>query len=146
MRHWLLILLIALLPLRGWAADAMAVEMASQTLLQPLNATNTVAKNSMDTGAKSQFHASSAAASHADCFEHAQSPTQPGTPPSADAHDQPAEGHCSSCVACQVCHSVALAALPGVLALNTLPHGAPRITGAAFTSASAAPGFKPPIS
>lgn len=29
MRHWLLILLIALLPLRAWAGDAMAVAMPS---------------------------------------------------------------------------------------------------------------------
>ena len=29
MRHWLLIFLIALLPLRGWASDAMAVSMPS---------------------------------------------------------------------------------------------------------------------
>ncbi|MBT9550486.1 MAG: hypothetical protein IV088_06540 [Hydrogenophaga sp.] len=29
MRHWLLIFLIALLPLRGWASDAMAMSMPS---------------------------------------------------------------------------------------------------------------------
>lgn len=31
MRHWLLILLMALLPLRGWAGVAMAVSMATPT-------------------------------------------------------------------------------------------------------------------
>lgn len=35
MRHWFLVLMIALLPLRGWVGDAMAVEM----LAQPAHAT-----------------------------------------------------------------------------------------------------------
>ncbi|PZO12555.1 MAG: hypothetical protein DCF26_18760 [Burkholderiales bacterium] len=30
MRHWFLVLMIALLPLRGWVGDAMAVEMLTQ--------------------------------------------------------------------------------------------------------------------
>jgi hypothetical protein len=30
MRHWFLVLMIALLPLRGWVGDAMAMEMLTQ--------------------------------------------------------------------------------------------------------------------
>ena len=52
MRRLFLFIMIALLPLRGWMGDVMAVEMASQTM----NATKSVANYVYPTRAKGQFN------------------------------------------------------------------------------------------
>ena len=121
MRHLLLILMLALLPMRGWAGDVMAIRMAGH---QPVVVEKV------------------ASAPHAECAEHAHANAHPAS----GAHDAKTNGDCPSCAGCQVCSSVALFMQPSAVAVSRLPHGVPSMTGAAFTSAEPAPGFKPPIS
>lgn len=124
LRFLFLALLIALLPLRGWVGDVMAMERTTTALAQ---------------GSGHHLMVSAAdihADTHADCPGHA------GTPaPAASAADD-----CGTCTACQLCHAPALT--PAGATSVHLPHigprpGAPTID---FASAERAPGFKPPIS
>ncbi|MBX3657482.1 MAG: hypothetical protein KF740_03515 [Ramlibacter sp.] len=134
MRRWFLIVMIALLPLRVWAGDVMA----SQMLMQQLNAINTVANNGHPKRASVALDSEMAATPHADCAGHG-SAAGPGD-------DAPAGMDCSTCVACQVCHSLALMALPAPQATSGAWHHAPAGGALAYSSAPVALGFKPPIS
>jgi uncharacterized protein YoaH (UPF0181 family) len=137
MRHWLLILMIALLPARGWIGDAMATGMAAGHAQQI--AAKTIAINPHGQRAESHFEhdvsTSEVAQAVPDCAGHASS----DTPTAADAH-------CESCSACQACHTLALSpatvdSLPVFQAFHPSPAAVPR-----FASAEAALGQKPPIS
>jgi len=141
MRHWFIILLIALLPLRGWASDAMATQMgmaqvqaqqqgAAKATAEPAYAVGEPAHIDSDTGV------AKAALAAADCSNHA----------SGD-DSQAADTHCESCSACQACHTVALSPIPNFTASAALNLSAlPRAAIAQFTSAQAARDQKPPIS
>jgi hypothetical protein len=128
MRHLLLALLVALLPLRGWVGDAMATGMLAQQLVAIQN----VAHDSDSTLANGML-------------EHKKQPKMadcPGHPAVADDSDSTQH----NCASCNLCHSVAFTPvfatlLPAALAA-ALPHAANR----SFTSAESAAGFKPPIS
>lgn len=142
MRHLLLALMIVLLPLRGWAGDAMATGMATAPLQHQQSAMEVIAGHAHEPGSVS--HSAHEMASHApaqalhDCAEQADDqPAQAG-----NAHD----GHCNTCEACQACHTVALS--PVTAGLNTSFNAPtqPRAMAAQFTSAPAALGQKPPIS
>jgi hypothetical protein len=116
MRHWFLVLMIALLPLRGWVGDAMAVEM----LTMPAHASV-----AMDEHGADQDH------DHCACDEHAQH-----TGGNTDHQHH----------ACDVCNVPALATavpalqpLPGVHRQLTPP-------AERFASSEAQRGIKPPIS
>ena len=123
MRRILIILMIALLPLRSWAGDLMAVSMSTEAL--------TVATASI------AVHQASADAK--DCAGHSgpQSLTS-----DAIALD---DGHCETCVACQICHSVAF------VNVISVPHGAlegtveETLLSSRFASATLADCVKPPI-
>lgn len=135
MHRLFLFILIALLPLRGWVGDVMAMEMASQQL----NTILSVATHAQPTGATGQFGSQNAAATHSEC---------PGHPAmaSGDASDNTASGHCNTCGVCQICHTVALAGTaafnpPQAVFVLPLPLGSTR-----FASALPAPSLKPPIS
>ena len=138
MRHIFLIIMIALLPLRGWVSDAMATGMlAGQVQQHQQTATKTVAIHDHEAGTKA-FHDTEtrvAVATAADCPGHA-----------SDAQFHAADAHCDSCSVCQACHTVALspavACVTGVFDLRTLPHA----TVAQFASAEVALRQKPPIS
>ena len=122
MRYLLIALMIVLLPLRGWAGNAMAVDMAAQQVLM------------------AQAGAVSTAAMPADCPMHLQAV--------ADKADQtsPAVDHCHSCDTCQLC--LALASWPPQdwpAGLTSRP-GAPLLAGTSFRSADTAASIKPPIS
>lgn len=140
MRHLLLIIMIALLPLRGWVGDAMATGMAATQLQhQSQTATNTIASHAHNSGGNSHFDLETAVAqadwTAADCAGHA----SVGEPHAADTH-------CESCSVCQACHTVALSLtgtdVTGALTLSTQPVAA----GAQFASAETALGEKTPIS
>ncbi len=137
MRHFLLVLMIALLPVRGWIGDAMATSMAAGHAQQI--AIKTIAHNHDESRAEAQFdhHAalSEAVPETADCLNHV----------SSDAPSV-AEANCDSCPACQSCHTVALSlaapdSSPVFHAFNVPPAAAHL-----FASADAALGQKPPIS
>lgn len=121
MRYVVFAILIALLPLRSWAGDAMAIQMAAQTI---------------------PATAASPNSEHADCMEHAAMADDGAT------HDKAptADGHCNTCAACQACSAVALVFPDTAVALAALHHSVPQWTAVRFTSADRALGQKPPIS
>ena len=139
MRHLFLIIMIALLPLRGWVSDAMATGMAATQAQQTqVVATKLVATHTHAVSEKSHFDLENMMTevdpTSADCSGHAFA---------AESHA--ADKHCESCSICQACHTVALSpATTGVSAvfnLSTLP----RAAAAQFASAPTALGEKPPI-
>lgn len=137
MRHLVLALMIVLLPLRGWAGDAMATEMASMS-----GAMNSVAASAHETGAKGLFdHQNGALETEnavPDCHEQVAAQT--------DADNTAGGDHCGTCQACQVCHTVGLSPSPLSLTAAFAPPQLRPTRAAAFTSAASALGQKPPIS
>ena len=144
-RYLVVALMVVLLPLRSWAGDVMATQMASSARVT-VTAIETGAASAHKMGAivsfnyqKQALHTGKAAS---DCHENGL--TQPSVQGHADKANVAAE-HCSTCIACQVCHTVALmSALPGV----TVPFALSQLrqsSSASFTSADAALGQKPPI-
>ena len=126
MRHLVLALMIVLLPLRGWAGDAMATQMASHAIAIE-SASFDHQNQALDT--PQAIH---------DCHEQAAG--------GLEADHTANNDHCGTCQACQACHTVALS--PSALKITTSftsPHLRP-VKVAAFTSAAAALGQKPPIS
>lgn len=138
MRHLLLILMIALLPLRGWVSDAMATGMVTAQVQQQ-TAAKTVATHAHQ--AWTQAHQDNetvvvdAFQTSADCSGHG-----------SGGDDHANDTHCDSCSVCQACHTVALspAAAHATAAFN--PRTLPRAVVAQFVSAEHALGEKPPIS
>jgi hypothetical protein len=122
MHRWLLLVMIALLPLRGWVAEAMAGEMLEQRVAMAAV---------QDVAAHQPAH---------DCMGHDTGTAQP-------AGEQAAHGaDCPTCASCQVCSAVALgfAAQPQAAVGYSQPR--PHSPDRAHRSAERAQAFKPPIS
>jgi hypothetical protein len=129
-RLLLLIVLMTLLPLRGWAGDSMAISMMFGT---------------------ANHHATASAAETAHvvapmAMDHANCAGQSGTVASTDK-TTPAPDHCSTCPSCQACFTIGLI-VPMVNVAAALPHTSLRhsSTVAWFASADLAHSQKPPIS
>jgi hypothetical protein len=147
MRHLLLALLIALLPLRGWVGDAMATQMAagqiqhsqSQQHGQQHDATKMIADDQDGILAAAHFdHEETAEALQAaepDCAGH-----------STGESTHAADGHCESCAACQACNAVALSLTGPDLSPVFISLARPLPAADPFASADAALRQKPPIS
>ncbi len=133
MRILLLALMIALLPVRGWMGNAMAVDMASQVVAKAQKA-----PTAESTGTVADSDASMAA----DCPMHAQSADNAA----ADREAQVSGVHCNACDTCELCLALATSTWPGASALAFAPHLAPLATGYRFSSADSFSSFKPPIS
>ena len=131
MRRIVFILMIALLPLRGWMGEAMATEMATMHLIatQAIN-TPAIAKFGTENGISSPLETS--AAMPADCDMHAKS--APDTPPSKQL-----------CSHCQACHAVGLACTVQIISTHTPHYAAPTAHVSLFASAPLALSQKPPI-
>ena len=150
MRVLVLILMIALLPLRALAGDVMATQMASS-----LSAIENGAARAHKTGATSTFTLQQDPVdipkAMPDCHEQPASDhsAADGDADALGSHSQsatPSSDHCNTCAACQVCHTLALSPhAPGDVALFASPQLRQTST-AVFTSADAALGQKPPIS
>jgi Protein of unknown function (DUF2946) len=121
MRHLLLALLIALLPIRSWMGDAMAVAM----LAAPAHAMNqTASDHAMDTG-------------HDVGSEHAMMGDHVGMQDNGGEHTHKS---------CEVCNGPAMAlAIPAVPTLAPL-HGVLVPPAERFVSSEPHRGTKPPIS
>ena len=136
MRYLVLALMIVLLPLRGWAVDAMATQMASTAIgIQ----TGTAGTHAMTATSASEHQNSSSEdlQARADCHEQLAGS-------SGDIYPVENE-HCGTCQACQACHTVALSPSPfEVMASFVSPQLRPT-RAAAFTSVASALGQKPPI-
>jgi hypothetical protein len=129
MRHILLALLIALLPLRGWVGDAMAMSLVTHPAA---HAVHTLAPSEAvaDHCAEHTGHTA-----HADHTADAAS-----SPHASDVH--PTHQH----KACDVCNGPAMA-LSGVEAVAPpLPHGVQATAAERFASTVLPQGIKPPIS
>jgi len=128
MRILFLALMIALLPLRGWVGDVMAME----RLGQALTATPV------------------AAAVHGECHEMQQHHGHDAAHEDMSRPAGHASGHapadCSGCTVCQICHSVVLASAPVPASTAVLPTALPPSQARLYASAEPVPGFKPPIS
>ena len=136
MRYFVLALMIFLLPLRGWAGDVMATQMAGSAIAIEKGSTST-----HEMGAKAFFdhqkHSVSISPAVPDCHEQQVS--------HSDTADTLTNDHCITCAACQSCHTVALSPTsPRLATLFNRPH-VRQVIAARFTSADAALGQKPPI-
>ena len=141
MRRLVFILMIALLPLRGWMGEAMATEMATMHLIaaQSINTPATaefVTKNSTN-GMSSHLEASADAAlpstaMPADCEMHAKSASD----------STPSKLQCSHC---QACHAVGLACTVQIISASNSHNPAPAAHVSLFASAPLALSQKPPI-
>ncbi len=138
MRHLFLIIMIALLPLRGWVSDAMATGMVTAQV-QQMVATNTVATSARAAGVKAHHDAeivvTGASQAPSDCSGHA-----------SGGDDHADDTHCSTCSVCQACHTVALSPAAAEVTTAFNPRTLPHAVVAPFASAEAALGQKPPIS
>ncbi|PHM20621.1 MAG: hypothetical protein CK604_06805 [Curvibacter sp. PD_MW3] len=144
MRILLLALMIALLPLRGWVGDAMAVEMVASALNDTEIATDFAAPHADNTRPEAEYHAQATAMAHADCPGHTAMMTSSDSP--ADDMQHPVHAaDCATCAACQICHTVALTPVAWHIGTYALPAVQPQASSHHFASAERAPGFKPPI-
>ena len=141
MRHIVLALMIALLPLRGWAGDVMATQMAASAISIEAVVIKTAAVNALEMGEQGSF------AHQKQNFESSNAPS--------DCHEQLGvhsdtvnasnSEHCATCPACQVCHTVALSPPSLNVTISfTSPQAGPT-SASTFTSADTALGQKPPI-
>ena len=129
MRRFVLILMLVLLPLRGWVGEAMAMDMLAQSAF----AIQKVATFAHHTSASSTFDAEV----QAHCNE---------ASPETAATTDPGASPCGTCPLCQMCHTVAAPAPLGTMPTPWLPHAQPTTGHARFASAPAAFALKPPIS
>ncbi len=133
MRHLLLIFLIAVLPVRGWAADVMSVAMASHEL----NAITNVANSVSNTRAIGQFGAEMKASMPIDC---------PMLASSQSTTDDTASPVFKGCTTCQLCMALVTGYSMMLARAVHLPQAAQGMACTSFSSAERAPGFRPPIS
>jgi hypothetical protein len=131
MRRFLIVLMIALLPLRSWAGDLMGVSMSTQMLTTA--SANIAAKHA---------DAKHASADMKDCADHAglHSAATSGDPEGTD------DAHCKTCVTCQICHSVLLVDIALPTSVAPVPERLKAPSDATFVSATLADSAKPPIS
>jgi hypothetical protein len=120
MRHLLLALLIALLPVRGWVGNAMAIDMAAQ------QAVAVTQQSPMP----------------ADCPMHAQAPDQAGN----TSQQAEAGTLCVNCDTCQLCLALASFTSTDPSTGAHAAHSGPMDTGIRFSSADSVFKLKPPIS
>lgn len=135
MRHIILILMIALLPARGWTSDAMTVSMA----LQQLAAIQNVVTRGLDMGAGALQYFAVKTVMSAECPMQMQQAQAPG--------DDSLQVKVSyGCTTCQLCMALVTGYPTMPLRAVPLPQAAQVITSISFTNAERATGFKPPIS
>ena len=135
MRHLLIILLIAVLPVRGWASEQMAVSMAAQQLvvaaIEPVAATGNPVL-----GQASKDAITAATATTATTVISA----------TTDVAGEPISPLCKGCTTCQLCMALVTGYPPILRIASQLPPATHLSSNVSFTSAERAPGFKPPIS
>ena len=158
MRRILLILMIALLPVRGWASDVMSVAHAAQQL----NTTEFIATHALQTRATAIFYGyfevKSVSSMPWDC-PMAAGDVASGAADVTDVTDvisaaQNRSGNrlltpkslCHGCGTCQLCMALATSMSLPVFDASTATYPVPLPHNSGFSSATLPPGFKPPIS
>ena len=130
MRVLWIVLMVCLLPLRGWASQLMAVDMAMQQLAHVATSTPVTVGSHI---------AGPIDAMPQDCPMHAEAS---GTPTNL-ATSSPA---CSGCDTCELCLAIASFTVPQFQAMPFNPRVAPAAVPHGFFSADHASRLKPPIS
>ena len=137
MRRLFIVFMILLLPLRGWAADLMAVTMANQQRFATIN----IANNAIDTRTILSSDQQAQVAMPEDC------------PFLTFSNDGLAENGgqgvsvlCKGCTTCQLCMALVTGYPAMTRFVAALPPAEPLVGTIHFTSAERASGFKPPIS
>jgi hypothetical protein len=120
MRRFIFILMIALLPLRGWMGEAMATEMATMNL---------IAAQAINTPATADLTDSN---SMVDCDMHK----------TKTADNKPAKVLCTHC---QACHATGLISTVQITSFDKVRYAQPLAQASQFASASIAHSQKPPI-
>jgi cytochrome c553 len=120
MRRFIFILMIALLPLRGWMGEAMATEMAAM---------NVVATQAANMGSAADI---TPVQSMSDCDMHKAT--------KADSSEMK-----STCTHCQACHATGLVSAVQISSFDQVRYAQPRAQTSQFASASIAHSQKPPI-
>ena len=116
MRRFIFILMIALMPLRGWMGEAMATEMA---------AINFIATQAINTTDNADFPDEN---SKSDCEMHKNKATVK-----------------ASCTHCQACHATALVSTVQITSFDKVHYAQPLAQATQYASASIAHSQKPPI-
>lgn len=124
MRVLLLIVMIALLPLRGWVGDAMAIDMAVQQSRMTLAATGEPMPENCAMNTQSQ----------SDMLQGVESPQPDADTPSCN------------CNVCDLCLAMASLHFFSPAAAAFIAHDAPPARGTRFSSAERGLSHKPPIS
>ena len=157
MRIFLFALMIALLPLRGFAGDVMATEMAIQMAAQHskqnewhdhhADATKNVAGHADHSAASGPSGPSGQMDAHHDVVGTQEADaTMGGCPVNAAAEQCHSSDNHGSCQSCQACHTVALALAFTQVEPTRASSRLPNPVATQFASAEAALGQKPPIS
>lgn len=131
MRRIFLILMIALLPVRGWATDVMGIVMAAQEL----SAVQRIAAHTDQSWTAVPSDASTPVVMPADC--------PMGT---SRASDDDASAAYQGCATCQLCMALSTCQTCTLIDMTSSPPALPGLAFIGFSSAERAPGFKPPIS
>lgn len=155
MRHFILALMVLLLPLRGWMGDAMATGMATGQLTAPhsspslptLNAIKNIAAHAHGRLSSAPVHTEKMTASMAGAeILVAQAPAHHDCNiPVADSTDTVGID-CGACSSCQACHTVALSPTVMKSLAPSNPTAQPDAITDSFASADTALSQKPPIS
>ncbi len=141
MRHFIFVLLIALLPLRGWMGDAMAVSM----LAQSINAASSTGEIATIIEANND-HMTLTFASNA-----SKNATQAGTGHPCHGMDAATDSVAletpavNACTACQVCHLTASLPQPPPLLVQVRAHTLASQPPALWASADLSALTKPPV-
>lgn len=149
----LLLVLLVLLPLRGWMGAAMATTMAAAQPVPSAHAAQQSTTASPDCHGHGNADASLSA--HGPQSEVGHGPHEPVASSSVPAlgqdathgpsHAQGEGASCAACAFCQLCHTVALAPPLHVLGASWAPASLPLAHLPADLSATTLPGDKPPI-
>ena len=137
MRRLFIVFMILLLPLRGWAADLMAVSMANQQRIAIIN----IANNAINTRTILLPDQQAQVAMPEECPFLAFSSGAP-----ADNGGQGVSVLCKGCTTCQLCMALVTGYPAMTRFVAVLPPAEPLVVSIRFTSAERASGFKPPIS
>ena len=138
MRVVVILLMMVLLPVRGWLGDAMAIPLSTSSPL----AHNHVAISAYSISASGTFY-TTASTGQAPCHPSTDAQTHPVN---HSADHLGALDDCSQCSQCQICHGAALMALTNALTLVAKPSQVVACGLARFASVPHPPRLKPPIS
>ena len=142
MRRLLLILMIALLPVRAWASDVMTVASA----VPALKAIETIASYALSTRATARFNNEISTKLTVDMPFDCPLPAQAVGNLAQDKGGNPFKPLCHGCHTCQLCMALVTGYPMVQVSAARLPQAMQHLAAISFTSAERAPGYKPPIS